>query len=148
MISRKPRHFACIIHSNSPVRPTRPNQPPRPKRSRSAESDHFVAFILLRGVLLRRRQSRPLAVDVGESPSECPRTAPRHSRSAADVTPRLSASSFNVHFNLYIYRANICRRICALRSRRRVFSSPKRDILLPPRLSITLIRNACVHIDS
>lgn len=47
MISRKPRHFACIIHSNSPgVSPRRPpeassNQPPRPKRS-NVKRDHFA----------------------------------------------------------------------------------------------------------
>lgn len=47
VISRKPHHFACIIHSNSPGTP-RPlprspasNQPPRPKRS-NMKRDHFA----------------------------------------------------------------------------------------------------------
>lgn len=43
VIWRKPRHFACIIHSNSPPHPLAASQPPQPKRT-SVNRDHFVSL--------------------------------------------------------------------------------------------------------
>lgn len=43
MIWRKPRHFACIIHSNSSPHPPSCASQPQPKRT-SVNRDHFVSL--------------------------------------------------------------------------------------------------------
>lgn len=111
VISRKPRHFACIIHSNSPGIPPLPpdveSATATEKKQRGTRSFRSLVLFLRERLLPPSQSSKTLLPNVIIGMSLV-RDVFRHSQNTADDIPWVSSNSFHVDVRLNLYCADVC----------------------------------------
>lgn len=94
MIWRKPRHFACIIHSNSSPHPPLAASQPQPKRT-SVNRDHFVSLFSCPALIREQPRANPCH---RKWPWSMTLSAPVSTHYRSPLVPIIIALTFNARY--------------------------------------------------
>lgn len=94
MIWRKPRHFACIIHSNSSPHPLLAASQPQPKRT-SVNRDHFVSLFSCPALIREQPRANPCH---RKWPWSMTLSAPVSTHYRSPLVPIIIALTFNARY--------------------------------------------------